>query len=740
MIIQRPASPKLCSQCTPLIPLLVDISPASKPSHVQRQWWNETFSKAMDGIQGLSPDECELCNILYRRFSQVPGFDVSNTKIRVSQHRFSSYKDVEHCGCSFRACGARLDLAPVLPVVKTDDGEDINAFTGRPVLPTIIPWLPRLWMAICKEHPDCVPDYSSKDFDFPFRLIDVKEGRLVDAPPDACYVALSYVWGGIKQVTLKRSNKEYLEQPGSITQDGLTEPNNEQEHAGGSVKLEGGIVPRTIREAILLCQQMNERYLWTDSLCILQDDEFQMSNGAWTNADKLAQIPKMDIIYGASSLTVVAACGADSEAGLPGVHPTNTRSTQIVGKVGDQAFVSVNDDPMQRFWESTWCQRAWTFQEFLLSKRHLIFLPEQVVFHCKTTAYCEDHSLEYIDDPHKLTTSVPAWTKSYLLGAFGLPVRSKWSNNIFFPEIFINQFYSVWLKNFLKRRLTVASDILFAFEGALSASTCHLGSFHHGIPVDYFCECLHWGVVTTSRYTAKDPRQGLIQRREGFPSWSWAGWMWDIAYAYFEEFHIRYQGKRPDHWCRAPIWAAKTSKRGGIELLSMGSLDVKGWEKLDFFPPAAFAVDDQWPITELPVYLEQVKSLPIPTNCLVIKSVTSSIYVSDEPQNQYSSSTSVRCFSTSDFSLDHLVGGIELPYKVLATIKDGLRFQLIVTGSYFNGPDSKFPDQTDEDDPHVNCLAVKVLDNGSFERLNRFSARSSRMRKLDWSPLVAVLQ
>ncbi|KAF2692270.1 heterokaryon incompatibility, partial [Lentithecium fluviatile CBS 122367] len=114
---------------------------------------------------------------------------------------------------------------------------------------------------------------------------------LVDASLDVRYVALSYAWGGVKQVMLNKTSREFLNQVGSI------------------------MIPQTIRDAIRLCQLLGERCLWKDSLCIMQDEEYRDGSGAWTNADKMAQIPRMDIIYGASALTVIAACGADSNTG-----------------------------------------------------------------------------------------------------------------------------------------------------------------------------------------------------------------------------------------------------------------------------------------------------------------------------------------------------------------------------------------------------------------------------------------
>jgi hypothetical protein len=323
--VTRPESATLCERCTPFLPLLVDISAASKDRKAHVEWWKATYEKVTTRpIQGLSPNECELCQILHRCFSRFPGFDATNTEIRVSATSPSTYKNLEHGTCMFRACGYNLALAPVQPSVTVDDTETVHAFASRPVFAEFNPLLAKIWLAKCgAQHIACNPDHASEDFDFPFRVIDVQEGRLVDAPPGVRYVALSYVWGGVKQVMLKRSNKQFLEQPGSITPEGLAEATGDYAGVKEEVEAEGRTVPRTIRDAIRLCQLINERYLWVDSLCIIQDEEIQMETGAWTNADKLAQIPKMDIIYGASALTVIAACGLDSNAGLPGIHASN---------------------------------------------------------------------------------------------------------------------------------------------------------------------------------------------------------------------------------------------------------------------------------------------------------------------------------------------------------------------------------------------------------------------------------
>ncbi|KAJ4286805.1 factor activating pos9 [Kalmusia sp. IMI 367209] len=738
MHIKRPESALLCSQCSPLSPLLVDISAASKSYKAHDEWWADTFGKVKLSIQGLSPNECELCRILHKTFSQASEFDAGTTVIKLSAHKFCTYKNLEYHTCSFEACRIHLILAPVLPVVTIEDEELVHAFAGRPVLQSFNPLLARIWVSKChQQHPACRPVHSPKDFSFSFRVIDVQEGRLVDAPSNARFIALSYVWGGIKQVMLKKTNKMFLEQPGSITPEGLSEATGEYAHVKEEVDAEGRTIPQTIRDAIRLCQLMDERYLWTDSLCIMQDDEIQMDNGAWTNADKLAQIPNMNIIYGASALTIIAACGTDSNAGLPGVYASSTRTSQTVGKIGDQIFVSIQDDPMDTFWKSIWCSRAWTFQEFLLSKQHMIFLPNQVVFHCGTLAWCEDQPLEYIDDTMSHTFAVPAWTKSWQLNPLKLPDRSKWAEDIFFPGIFINQYYQNWLKNFLKRRLTVPSDILFAFDGALSASNRILGAFHHGLPINYFCETLNWGVgLRSSSYRVESPYQGLTQRRLGFPSWSWAGWIWDLPP--IEEFTVYYGGKPASHWSRIGIWGTRISAAGNIELWKISSPDMEGWESLQMFPDSALRMDRSWIDNELPKHLETIKRSAIPSNCLIIKTVIATIFISSQPLNKYSNH--FRVFPSADFSPTQSLGGIGFSSEWKDKINAGLQLQIIIVGRWFQGHDLKFPDQTDEDNPTIKCLVVQQVRDGIFERLNTFTAEASLMKRLDWTPIEAVLQ
>jgi hypothetical protein len=101
---------------------------------------------------------------------------------------------------------------------------------------------------------------------------------------------LSYVWGNVKQCPLTTRSESDTGKP-SATQVSATFKDIEE-------------LPLSIQDAIYLTRQIGERYLWVDSLCIIQDDP----------EDKAAVIPEMGAIYGNAYLTIVAADGSDSNA------------------------------------------------------------------------------------------------------------------------------------------------------------------------------------------------------------------------------------------------------------------------------------------------------------------------------------------------------------------------------------------------------------------------------------------
>jgi len=96
------------------------------------------------------------------------------------------------------------------------------------------------------------------------RLIDVLHDEVVRPPRDTPYLALSYVWGGVKQQTAKLADFIASDSPG--------------DHRYGTeyLPLERVSLPRTIQDAMELVEAIGERYLWVDVLCIMQDNEEEL--------------------------------------------------------------------------------------------------------------------------------------------------------------------------------------------------------------------------------------------------------------------------------------------------------------------------------------------------------------------------------------------------------------------------------------------------------------------------------
>lgn len=82
-------------------------------------------------------------------------------------------------------------------------------------------------------------------------------------------------------------------------------------------------LPATIRHAISFTREIGIRYLWVDSLCIVQDD----------NEHKGKQIKHMHQVFGGALVTIVAASGDDADAGLPGVPDAPRNVEQPIASV-----------------------------------------------------------------------------------------------------------------------------------------------------------------------------------------------------------------------------------------------------------------------------------------------------------------------------------------------------------------------------------------------------------------------
>ncbi|KJZ67960.1 hypothetical protein HIM_12651 [Hirsutella minnesotensis 3608] len=234
-----------------------------------------------------------------------------------------------------------LDLRTAQPFHSTSFGlqlfpsEAQGRLIGRSLGPQVSIPLVKRWVAKCMEFhgQDCGQSKSHRfrEIESMMLAVDVQKERIVAITANDEYLVLSYVWGKIKSLSLRKENFKNLQQPGGLS---------------ASFKH----LPRTIQDAITVTKQLGHRYIWIDSLCIVQDDvEF-----------KSKIIDKMDLVYGNAFMTLIAASGSDSNSGLPGIG-TSFRTSE-------QQFADISQDlrliyarTHNALLEMIWASRAWTY-------------------------------------------------------------------------------------------------------------------------------------------------------------------------------------------------------------------------------------------------------------------------------------------------------------------------------------------------------------------------------------------
>lgn len=312
------------------------------------------------------------------------------------------------------------------------------------------------------------------------RVIDVNSRQILKAPRGCRYIALSYVWGSNQQAS-----------SGTEVQ-GFDERNSD-----APLPEE---LPQTIEDAICLTQLLGESYLWVDSLCINQNDP----------ADKGRQIPLMGKIYHCATLTIVAACGDDANAGLAGVRIHNRQDTNILLPVDGRIMTITTDILEHQLLDSKWARRAWTYQEGHMATRCLVLTDIECHYICLEGTCRESLCGTECNSENDRRPGSVVQTNNLLCNIiYHQPLQ---------PE-FNFRFYAKTVEKYSERQMTFELDALNACEGILRQFSCvYPTSFLWGLPTVAFGLALLWW-----------PSESL-QRRAGFPSWTWAGWSGHISY------------------------------------------------------------------------------------------------------------------------------------------------------------------------------------------------------------------
>ena len=368
----------------------------------------------------------------------------------------------------------------------------------------------RMWLDHCDKHHSHHCQLSSQSEQIfthhPRWLIDVHRLCLVPAEPRSRYVALSYVWGLETPFKTLKRNIDHLQQEGSLSEESLSPDDTialstaaRNDHSALDYGL--ATMARTVRDAIKVTQQIREKLLWVDSLCIVQDDE----------EDKLEQISHMGSIYANAYVTMVAAGGtADSGLrGIEGVTPPMVRPSEMPDylryrnsqRYYSHSLYSEIKKHHAKLQACLWNSRAWTFQEQVFSRRLLIFGDTDVSWECHCAVWFE--RMEVVEDQCQDNKEVVAQ-------GFSFRVPPRLSD------------YARHVSQYNRRALTYPEDALDAFGGILTTlSTAFVGGFVCGLPSMFFDATLLW-------YNESSLERRYARRRDArttlLPSWAWSAW------------------------------------------------------------------------------------------------------------------------------------------------------------------------------------------------------------------------
>lgn len=277
----------------------------------------------------------------------------------------------------------------------------------------------------------------------------------------AHYVALSHCWGDvIPPRTLKANLRRHLR------------------------LIRYSTLPLTFQDAILYAYWTRCRYVWIDSLCILQDDP----------DDWAAEAANMSSIYSNALFTVAATAAEDCSVGTQFSY----NSAFVVPLGREKALIRLADhfnlDPQ----DAPLNVRGWTFQEAALSKRMICFSKSQMLWKCCTKQESEDGLFNTSDySPHRKGDFWNIWASLRING----PGETRY------------EFWYRMMERYSQRVLKFESDKLAALAGIVEGFKDVIGdSPAMGLWTGDMLNGLMWRV---EKYSEGIDGLGAI------PSWSW---------------------------------------------------------------------------------------------------------------------------------------------------------------------------------------------------------------------------
>jgi hypothetical protein len=348
-LAQCRVSEKICERCNIFRTELKYPGFVSKPYHIKNLG------------ASAEADLCDMCALLWRVCQSNGG----NRMLTIQFHREGAFLKMEGNH------DAMLSIVrnPEFEVPVSNDYQ--IGFVELPVAggPTHL-GIVRHWISECDREHACKPPNRTNGgvgaaiTRVPTRLLDVgfadeNKVRLWETrPDDVCeWIALSHKWGMNNYSTTRENLRQHLN---GMDLDKL---------------------PATFRDAVTVTRALGHRYLWVDSLCVIQgpDGDFQ------TEAER------MEDVYSGAYCVIAASCATDHFSGF--LKPRRTRD-YIGLSNGSKSSAPVYicetiDNFKAHVLDGDLSGRGWVLQEHALARRTIFFTEHQTYFECSDDVRCE---------------------------------------------------------------------------------------------------------------------------------------------------------------------------------------------------------------------------------------------------------------------------------------------------------------------------------------------------------------
>ncbi|KAF3010454.1 hypothetical protein E8E14_003032 [Neopestalotiopsis sp. 37M] len=373
-----------------------------------------------------------------------------------------------------------------------------------------------------KQIHDCIcfhdcSGLQSQTRDLPTRLIYVPENvsngciRLVtdttSLPPRTSYTALTHCWGDFEPQC-------------------LTTVENIDAYSTEGQGIPWETIPQTFRDAMQYTRRLGLEYIWIDAICVMQKDD----------SDWEKESTRMFDYYSNAHVTLGTTLGADDTAGFFSERHVQASSLYLFDvifkgeKLGVYAKRTVNETAQlnnyyashaMTHYDNGGCplfERAWAYQERLVSPRLLLFTPSQLFHECYADQRLHDSQQE--GQPRTLKTTygqlLQSGEQQDQEGFYDGDGKTSWR-------------HLVAMFNALK--LSFATDKLPAFA-AVAQHNSSRQVLAHAPEEEYLCGLrkghLHhdllWKAVGRSGLEGKGSEGTFTRSTSSYlaPSWSWA--------------------------------------------------------------------------------------------------------------------------------------------------------------------------------------------------------------------------